>query len=49
MENKKKLRPMLDRRTLEMMIQDEMEFSKKRTEEALKRAEALKKRLKGDS
>jgi hypothetical protein len=32
MMNKKKLRPMIDRRSLEKMIQDERQFSKERSD-----------------
>lgn len=46
MENKKKLRPMMDNRTLEIMIEDEQKFSAKRAEDILSNIKTLLKRLK---
>lgn len=44
--NKKKLRPMIDSRTLEMMIEDERKYSKERFQEVMLLAESLKTKLK---
>lgn len=46
MEKKKKLRPMMDNRTLEIMIEDEQKFSAKRAEDILSNIKTLLKRLK---
>jgi hypothetical protein len=41
MINKKKLRPMLDRRSLEQMIEDERRFSKERSDKAIQKAKLV--------